>query len=171
VAAAGVILGALQRSFHGGTRERVLKGLGVALLVGAAVYASGAAAARDRARAAGFAWLHSEPEALALAKAEGRPVVIDFWAEWCTACKELDKKTWPEPAVAREAARFVALKVDGTEGDDVSTALAKKYGVVGMPTVVFIDGQGRQVPQAVIGFIDAREMLQALRAVDQACAA
>ncbi|GAO04126.1 protein-disulfide reductase DsbD [Anaeromyxobacter sp. PSR-1] len=169
-AALGVLAGALSGSFHGPARQRLAKGLGVALLVGGIAYAAGAAGARERARAhAGFAWLHSEAEALALAKAEGRPVIIDFWADWCTACKELDKIAWAKPEVQEEAARFVAVKLDGTDGSDAFNALAEKYGVVGMPTVIFIDPRGREVPDRVMGAISAGEMVQKLRAVDRAC--
>jgi thiol:disulfide interchange protein DsbD len=171
-AAAGVLLGALHASFHGPALERAMKALGVVLVVGGVVYASGAAAARDRARAAqSFTWLHSEAEALALAKAEGRPVIIDFWAEWCTACKELDKIAWSDPRVKAAAARFVAVKVDATETTDEVERLAAKYDVPGMPTVIFIDAQGREVRQRVIGAIEADEMLQRLAAVDEACGA
>jgi thiol:disulfide interchange protein DsbD len=171
-AAAGVLLGALHGSFHDPVPRRLAKALGVALLVGGVVYASGAAAARERARSAqGFAWVHSEPEALARAKAEGRPVIIDFWAEWCTACKELDKVAWADPRVKAAAGRFVAVKADGTESTDEFLALADKYGVVGMPTVVFIDSKGREVRDRIIGAIDADEMLERLAAVDDACGA
>jgi thioredoxin:protein disulfide reductase len=170
LAAAGVVLGALHASFHGPAGERLAKGLGVALLVSGIVYAAGAAGARERARsAAAFAWLHSEEEAITLAKASGRPVIIDFWAEWCTACKELDKTAWADPRVREEASRFLAVKLDGTDGSEAFQALAEKYGVVGMPTVVFIDPRGREVPDRVIGAIPAEEMVDKLRAVDGAC--
>jgi thiol:disulfide interchange protein DsbD len=172
VAGLGVLLGALHLSFHGPALERSLKALGVALLVGGAVYASGAAAARERARSAeGFTWLHAEPEALALARAQGRPVIIDFWAEWCTACKELDKLAWADPRVRAEASRFVAIKADGTSETDEFLRTAEKYGVVGMPTVIFIDGSGREVRERIIGTVDAEEMLQRLKGVDEACRA
>jgi thiol:disulfide interchange protein DsbD len=138
----------------------------VALLAGGVVYGAGASGARERAQAAaGFTWLHSEPAAVAQARAEGRPVVIDFWAEWCTACKELDKVAWADPRVREEAGRFVRVKVDGTEADDATAAIQERYQVQGMPTVVFIDSGGRQVPDRVIGAVDADEMLQRLRAV------
>jgi len=166
VAGAGVLLGALQRSFHGEPGERALKALGLTLLVGGVVYGAGAAGARDRARAAaGFAWQHSEPEAVASARADRRPVILDFWAEWCTACKELDKLAWADPRVQEEAARFVKVKVDGTETTDEVSAIHDRYRVQGMPTVVFLDSEGRELPDRVMGAIDADEMLRRLRAV------
>jgi thiol:disulfide interchange protein DsbD len=167
VATLGVALGALHLSCHGAAREKALKGLAVLLLVGGAVYASGAAGARERARAAaGFTWLHDEPAAVVKARTERRPVIVDFWAEWCTACKELDKIAWADPRVREEASRFVAVKVDGTESTDAVAAIQERYAVQGMPTVVFIDSSGREVKDRVIGAIDAEEMLQRLRAIE-----
>jgi len=166
VAGAGVMFGALHHSFHGGPAERALKAFGLTLLVGGVIYGAGAAGARERLRAAaGFAWLHAEPEAVALARAEGRPVIVDFWAEWCTACKELDKVAWADPRVREAAARFVRVKVDGTEDRPEIQAIQERYQVQGMPTVVFIDSAGLQVSDRIIGAVDADEMLQRLRAV------
>jgi thiol:disulfide interchange protein DsbD len=166
-AGAGILLGALQASFSGPLREKVAKGLGVALTVGGIVYASGAAGARTASAAP--AWLHGEPEAVALARAEGRPLVIDFWADWCAACKELDQIAWSDPSVRRELERFVALKIDATTETAASTAAFEKYGVLGMPTVVFIDSRGREMPARITGAVPATEMLKWLGAVDQAC--
>jgi thiol:disulfide interchange protein DsbD len=176
VAAAGVLLGALHGSFHGGAAERLAKAAGVVLVVGAFTYASGATAARERAAgsaraAAGFAWVSSEPEGVARARAEGRPMIIDFWAEWCTACKELDKVAWADERVRKAASRFVAVKADGTDGSDAFMALAERYGVVGMPTVIFVDSRGREVRERIVGAVDAEEMLRRLEAVEDACGA
>ncbi len=169
-AAAGVLLGGLHGSFATPGPRRAAKALGIALLVGGIVYGAGAAGARERARAAeGFAWIHDEREALALAKKEGRPVIIDFWADWCAACKELDRIAWADPRVRAEASRFVALKLDGTDGSDAFQALSEKYGIVGMPTVVFIDPRGREVPERVTAAIPAARMVETLRGVDGAC--
>jgi thioredoxin:protein disulfide reductase len=170
-AAAGVLLGALHGSFHGPAFARAVKTLGVALLVGGIVYGAGAAGAREeRQRAsATFAWLRSYDQAIAKARSEGRPVILDFWADWCVACKELDQIAWSQPAVQSAAQHFVAVKIDGTAGDDAFTALAERYGVVGMPTVVFLDGHGREVPDRVMGVVSAKEMLSRLEGVDGAC--
>jgi thiol:disulfide interchange protein DsbD len=172
VAAIGVLIGALQGSFDAPFARAAAKALGVALLVGAIVYALGAADARERRRGAErFAWAHDEPAALSLAKAEGRPVILDFWAEWCVACKELDRFAWADPRVREEASRFVAVKVDGTEDTPDFQELTAKYGIVGLPTVVFIDARGREIPLRVTSAVSGDEMLETLRAVDSACTA
>jgi thiol:disulfide interchange protein DsbD len=171
VAALGVLLGALHGGFHGPALPRVAKALGVVLLVGGIAYGVGAAGARDRARSADLAWFHGYDEALAAARAQGRPVIIDFWADWCTACKELDRVAWADPGVREEAARFVLLKLDGTNDSPAFNAQVERFGVSGMPTVIFLDGRGREVPDRVMGAIPAAEMLDHLRGVDRACPA
>ncbi len=168
-AAAGVLLGALDGSFAAPALRRTGKALGVALVVAGIVYGVGAAGARDRAGSAKLAWMSDEREALALARREGRPVILDFFAEWCTACKELDRTAWADPRVRARAARFVAAKIDGTTGSDAFQAASEKYGIVGMPAVVFIDARGREVPDRVTAAISADEMLAKLEEVDRAC--
>ncbi len=170
VAAAGVLLGALHGGFDGPALRSAAKGVGVALLVGGIVYAAGAAGVRERHRAEAFVWLNEEPTALARAKAEGRPVILDFWADWCVACKELDRSAWADPRVREEAERFLRVKVDGSDDTPAFQALTEKYGVVGMPTVVFIDPRGREVPLRITAAIDADEMVRWLKAVEAACA-
>jgi thioredoxin:protein disulfide reductase len=170
-AALGVLLGALHGAFGGAPARSAAKAAGVALLVAAVVYGAGAADARERRRAAdAFTWAHDEAGALVRAKTEARPVIVDFWAEWCVACKELDRTAWSDPRVREEAARFLAVKVDGTDDTPAFQALTAKYGIVGMPTVLFIDSRGREIPLRVTAAISADEMLGVLRAVDGACA-
>jgi thiol:disulfide interchange protein DsbD len=169
-AAAGVLAGALHASFGGPALERAAKAVGIALLVGGIVYGAGASAARERSSSGeGLAWLGDEAAALALAKKEGRPVIIDFWADWCTACKELDRTVWANPRIRSAASRFVAVKVDATEDSAEVAAVLEKYGVVGMPSVIFIDAKGHEVPVRITGAIGADEMLGWMKAADQAC--
>ncbi|HEU4385453.1 MAG TPA: cytochrome c biogenesis protein CcdA [Anaeromyxobacteraceae bacterium] len=166
----GILLGAVQASFSGPARERLAKAAGIALTVGGIVYASGSASARSAAASADFPWLRQdEAAALALARAEGRPVIIDFWADWCAACLELDRAAWSDPRVRQEAKRFVALKMDGTQDSDAFQRVFDKYRVVGMPTVIFIDSKGREVPQRVTAAISGEEMLKYLQSVDVTC--
>jgi thiol:disulfide interchange protein DsbD len=169
-AGAGVLLGAFSGSFQGPARQRVRKALGVALVVGGIVYASGSASARSSSAADGLAWVHQdEAGVLARARAEGKPVIIDFWADWCAACKELDRLAWSDPRVQEASRRFVALKMDGSQDSDGFQRAFDKYGVVGMPTVIFIDARGRELPVRITGAIGAEEMLKWMEAVDQAC--
>jgi thiol:disulfide interchange protein DsbD len=139
--------------------------------VGGIVYASGAASARSRAQGGGLAWRFHQDElaAIAEARAQGKPVIIDFWADWCTACKELDKTAWADPRVQAAAGRFVTLKMDGSHDTDAFQTVFDKYAVVGMPTVVFIDSAGREVPQRITGAVEAEEMLKYLESVDRTC--
>jgi thiol:disulfide interchange protein DsbD len=171
VAAAGVLAGALHGTFDGATGARLRKGAALAATVGGLVYAVGAGAARRDALVLPLPWLHDEPAALARARAEGRPVVVDFWADWCVACKELDRTAWADPAVREELDRFVLVKIDATEETPEVVAAWEKYGILGMPTVLFIDSKGRELPAAerVTTVIAGRDMLRRLEAVDAPC--
>ena len=110
-------------------------------------------------------WLASEAEAVAKAQAEGKPLVIDFTADWCAACHELEKFTFSENAVATEiTSNYVALRIDCTDkGDEVVKALQKKYGVTGLPTVVFAKPDGTAIDHTV-GFVEAPDFLPRLTA-------
>jgi thiol:disulfide interchange protein DsbD len=177
VAALGVLIGALHGSFGGSRGHQLAKGLGVAMVVLGIAYAVGAGNARSVAVATELPWLTDEAEALRLARAEGKPVVIDFWADWCTACKELDHGAWSDPRVREAAKRFVLLKLDGSESSPSVKSGAfdrsmEKYAVLGLPTVLFIDAYGRELPakERVTAAIPAEELLRRLRGVDERCA-
>ena len=77
-----------------------------------------------------------------------KPVIIDFYATWCTPCRELDEITFHHPDVVKLADRdFVMVKVDLTQkGNPVHQRLLSQYAIKGVPTVVFLDGQGKECP-------------------------
>lgn len=82
-------------------------------------------------------------QALLDAQEQGRPVIIDFWAEWCIACKELEKVTFSNDEVRSRLADYVLLSADLTKEDDpVVQSLFKSYAIKGLPTIVFIDERG-----------------------------
>ncbi|MBI5537925.1 MAG: thioredoxin family protein [Deltaproteobacteria bacterium] len=90
-------------------------------------------------------WSVQEAEALAQAKAQKRPVLIDFTAEWCAACKELARVTFTQADVRGELDRFVLLKIDATNDDDPVVAdTQKRYKVAGLPTVIILDSAGTE---------------------------
>lgn len=160
----GVGLGAVHRSFAGPWRERALKAAGVLLAVAGLYGVAGAATIRESGP---VAWITSEPAGIAAARVAGKPALIDFTADWCAACKELEAKTYPTAEFQAEARRFVLVKIDATNaGDDAVDRVTEKYGVAGLPAVVFLDSKGNIVPDVrVQGFVDAPEMVARMRRI------
>jgi len=92
-------------------------------------------------------WVPYSEQALADAKREGKSVIIDTYADWCIPCKELDKLTFTDAEVKKEAERFVTLKLDLTSNDPNSEAgkARQRFGIRGVPTVLFLDATGREL--------------------------
>jgi thiol:disulfide interchange protein DsbD len=111
-------------------------------------------------------WVADETKGRAQAETDKKPVIIDFGAEWCTACKELEHNTWPDPRVREQATRFVAIKVDATDDDAPETKrLQKKYNVVGLPTVLVLDASGKERVR-FNEFVTPDKFAAAIQAVD-----
>ncbi|HEX6790003.1 MAG TPA: cytochrome c biogenesis protein CcdA [Candidatus Krumholzibacteria bacterium] len=105
---------------------------------------------------------------LTRAVAEKRPVVIDFSADWCLPCKELEHKTFSQDEVVAKTRNFVTLKADLTQhGSPDVRALRKRYDIKGVPTIVFIDASGKErADLRAVQFIDKDEFLRRLDDVD-----
>jgi thiol:disulfide interchange protein DsbD len=112
-------------------------------------------------------WERYESSVLNSAKAAGKPVVIDFYADWCAPCKELDQHTFNDPAVAGELQRFARIKANLTAADDpIVKQLTSQYAIVGVPTIVFIDGRGNEVPSLrLTGFEPPEKFVKRLAGV------
>jgi len=90
-------------------------------------------------------WQPYTPQALQAAILQGKPVIIDFWATWCLACRELEHKTFSDPRVKEQLKDFVTLQVDMTTGKDpIAKEAYRRFKVRGLPTVIFIGRDGKE---------------------------
>ncbi|MGI3070904.1 protein-disulfide reductase DsbD [Vibrio alginolyticus] len=103
-------------------------------------------------------------EQLALAKAAGKPVMLDFYADWCVACKEFEKYTFHDPSVEAKLQDFVLLQADVTKNQVQDIELLKHMSVLGLPTIEFWDASGERVSNArLTGFMQAEPFLEHIK--------
>ncbi|MFA9453805.1 MAG: protein-disulfide reductase DsbD family protein [Candidatus Aminicenantaceae bacterium] len=114
-------------------------------------------------------WLPGTEERLDEAVAQGKPVFIDFMADWCIPCKELDKFTFSEPEVVEMSRGFMMLKVDLTSSSDPERQrLKNRFRVKGVPTLVFLHGDGSEATELrEVGFIEKDVFLEKLTKVSR----
>jgi len=98
-----------------------------------------------------------------LAQTGGRTVMLDFYADWCVSCKEMEKLTFVDPQVRAKLANSLLLQVDVTANDADDKAMLKRFGLFGPPGIILFDKQGREIDGArVIGFQDAAKFTASL---------
>jgi thiol:disulfide interchange protein DsbD len=159
---------------------RLWKGAGVILLIaGVALLAGLLAGNRDPLRPlAGIVGPAASPEAQRAVpwirvastgelderlRAPGRPVMLDFYADWCVSCKEMEKFTFSDPKVRAAMDGMLLLQADVTEGNERDRALLKRFSLFGPPGIIFFDAQGREIKGLrVIGYQNAERFLKTL---------
>ncbi|ABE41461.1 Protein-disulfide reductase [Rhodopseudomonas palustris BisB5] len=106
-------------------------------------------------------------QAISDARARGKPIMIDFTAEWCTSCKTMDRNVFGDPAVRQRLKDVALIRADVTKTNADTAALMKRFDVVGPPTVVFLDQRdGSEIPSArTIGEVSADAFFQTLQRV------
>jgi thiol:disulfide interchange protein DsbD len=99
----------------------------------------------------------------ALAATNGKTAMLDFYADWCVSCKEMEKLTFVDPAVKARLANTVLLQVDVTANDAADRAMLKRFGLFGPPGIIMFDRAGREIPDGrVIGYQDSTKFLASL---------
>jgi thiol:disulfide interchange protein DsbD len=90
---------------------------------------------------------------IAAANAAGQTVLLDFYADWCVSCKEMEKYTFPQPAVRAALHDTVLLQADVTANDGDDQALMQRFGILGPPSILFFDRSGHELPDyRIVGF-------------------
>ena len=161
------------------------KGLGVvSLLLGAALLLGALGGSRDplqplaflRSSAASVAAPAGEIGAVkfervktlaeleARLKSTGKPVLLDFYADWCVSCKEMERLTFADPAIAARMKQMLLLQVDVTADSADDKALLKRFDLFGPPGIVFFDGKGKEIDGLrVVGFQPPEQFIDVLR--------
>lgn len=115
-------------------------------------------------------WQPYSPEILETARQNDQPVLLDFYADWCVPCLELDRITFADRRVIEATDRLVRVKVDLTRYDSPEAeAIRQKFDVAGVPTLVFLDGSGAEIPESrIVGYVGPDDFLDHLRSLPAA---
>lgn len=158
----GLLLGFLD---HGQSYTRAFKlgraVFGLVLLVGGAMLFQDAL----RENAAGIEWVQYQGQEIEQLAA-GKPVLVEFYADWCAPCKQMERTTFRDPEVVARSRRFLMLRVDCTAPDATVREIMQRFRVSGMPTLVFLESDGTErTDLREVGPLDATELLVRLQAL------
>ena len=111
-------------------------------------------------KAYAISWEHNFKTALEKAKTDQRPLMVDFYTEWCGWCKKLDSDTYSDPKVGDISKNFICVKVDADKNHDD----AAKYQIQGYPTIIFLDYEGN-IAERVVGYRNAGDFADVMNSV------
>ena len=160
---AGVTLGKFSQRFKDLPRLMQLRKAGGVLLavVGLYMFVGGLTTAESD-----LVWIADEAQGLEVGRKEGKPVMLDFYATWCAACNELEH-TYADPAVKSILSQFVNVKLDFTRNSVEVERLKQKYGIVGLPVVIFFDSEGNQLTDKRLEkYVEPEEFLGLLAGIN-----
>jgi thiol:disulfide interchange protein len=114
-----------------------------------------------------ISWMYDMDAALAAAIKENKPLMIDFMAEWCAPCKEMESSTFSNPAVILKAKAFIPVRIDVDKQKQIAAkykGLPRAYGGIGIPNMLFLTSTGTEI-KSIVGFCKAKKMLAAMNSV------
>ena len=152
----GIYLGFLERSGKGKKGLQWIKWAFGVIAVALGLFTANAL------REPGIRWEQFSESKIIDAKSRHKPVLMDFYADWCIPCLELERKTFTDAGAIDATSEFVRLKVDLTHFDSPeSEALRKRYDIAGVPTIVFLDRNGQEMLSSrVVGYISPKEFVE-----------
>jgi thiol:disulfide interchange protein DsbD len=142
--------------------DRAMRAAAAAVLVAGVLLAP-----RHENTTNGVTWQSYDEAAVEAALAAGGPVLLDFYADWCLPCKELDKETFSDATVAARLAGFARFKVDLTKSTPATEALRAHFGVAGVPTIAFFSGGKEVVAVRLTGFEPPKQFLERLGRISE----
>lgn len=141
------------------------------LVIAAGLFASALLAYNTLTSSEDTAIVHSQPahptfivvenlgdlrQQIAAANSQGKTVMVDLYADWCVACKEFEKYTFPDPNVINALKNTVWMQIDLTDSSATNTAFQEAFSILGLPTILFFDESGNELTQSrVTGFMKA----------------
>jgi thioredoxin:protein disulfide reductase len=162
---AGIVVGGVHLTFHDGAFVKARKAFGVLAIVVGGFGIVGWVLTPKGATAYGvkLTWIHGEAAGVAAAKTAHKPALLDFYADWCLPCKEMELKTFDAPEVSAELARFQLVKIDTTSDEDpVVVETKKRYAAETLPTVVLLDADGK-IAHKIDHYVEPKELLPLLK--------
>ena len=140
------------------------------LLLGASIFYFNAVIPLDRFFSASsdenrVHWIETETQALEIAENQGKPIIIDFYADWCPPCKELELRFFRRADVRPLLDQMVPWRVDATISTEEVERLIQKYNVVGWPTILFLDAEGNGLPEYSVVSYNPEELLENMKQV------
>jgi thiol:disulfide interchange protein DsbD len=157
----GLLLGFLERGEGYGRTFNIIRGIFGCLLILAGTVLVERAMHAERSA---ISWIEYDNQPIEQFKSKNKPLLIDFYADWCAVCKELDRKTFSDSMVAEKSRGFVMVRVNCTLPDKKCTSLTKQFKVTGLPTLVFISAKGEELPGLrTVGFLGPSAMLKIMQ--------